>query len=143
MEKKHTKSVLVSLLIFLIIFLLLIGFSNIAFAEDKIFWVAESNLIHGVVPTKVTADYWYWNHLINYCVNCFNYICNQNQSKIVKDIKRFNTLSAFKVIHLLGLLFCSMFTWKRPLNVFSSFHLPWSSCFEIKTFIASCIRSSL
>jgi hypothetical protein len=79
MKKKNIISLLVSLLIFSIIFLPLTGFSNVAFAEDKIFLAAESNLIHGVVPTKVTGrfhqeypdaagalvivdDYWeFWN----------------------------------------------------------------------------------
>lgn len=79
MKKKNTISVLVSLLIFLIIFLPLTGFSNITFTQDKLLLAAESNLIHGVVPTIVKArfhqeypdaagalvivdDYWeFWN----------------------------------------------------------------------------------
>jgi hypothetical protein len=79
MKNKHFTSILLSLLIFSIIFLPLTGFSNTAFAQDKLILAAESNLIHGVVPTKVTAhlheeypdaagqtvitdDYWeFWN----------------------------------------------------------------------------------
>jgi hypothetical protein len=57
MKKKHLTSILVSLLIFLTIFLPATGFSNTAFAQDKLISAAESNLIHGVVPTKVTAHF--------------------------------------------------------------------------------------
>ena len=34
----------------------------------------------------------------------------------------FNIFIAFRVIHLLGLPFCSIFVWKRPLKVLSKFY---------------------
>jgi len=54
----------------------------------------------------------------------------------------FNTVRALRVTHLLGLPFCSMFTWKRPLNVPSRLHLPCPSCLEMTRSMASRIRSS-
>ncbi|MCL6087683.1 MAG: FecR family protein [Actinobacteria bacterium] len=61
MEKKHIpgKKHIAAALIFLIIFLSVIGFSNIAFAQNASLSVAETNLIHGVVPAKVTAHLHY------------------------------------------------------------------------------------